>query len=372
MTTKRERGAGSLRLRGTTWWVRYHHAGRLIEESTGTGDEQKANTILRAKLKKADTPQFIDPSTRRLTFEDLCELLRRDYARRGNRTSYRLGTAETPRGPLIHLGQHFGGWQALAITTNEVDKYADARIAAGAQPATVNRELAALRRMFSLARQKGMLATAPHVAMHPEENVREGFVEIGDLDALLTALRAIDPVAADLTECAFLTCLRRGNLRALTWERFVLSLDRTGTVIGGELRLPGKVTKNKKPLALPLTERLLDLIDRRYRERQGPHVFQRDGKPVDQFPGTWVAATHAVGRDGLLFHDLRRSGARALRRAGITEGVIMKLGGWKTRGVFDRYNITDDRDLAEAQAKLNAAFSTARPTLVPLPTRQAS
>ena len=35
----------------------------------------------------------------------------------------------------------------------------------------------------------------------------------------------------------------------------------------------------------------------------------------------------------LLIHDLRRSGARNLREAGVDETVIMKIGGWLTRSV---------------------------------------
>jgi hypothetical protein len=49
----------------------------------------------------------------------------------------------------------------------------------------------------------------------------------------------------------------------------------------------------------------------------------------------------------------RRTGARNLRRAGVTEGVIMKIGGWKTSSVFRRYDIIDNVDTTEAVRKLD-------------------
>jgi len=55
----------------------------------------------------------------------------------------------------------------------------------------------------------------------------------------------------------------------------------------------------------------------------------------------------------MLVHDIRRTVARNLRRVGVSEGVIMKLCGWDTRSTFDRYNIIDEQDLAQAVAKLN-------------------
>jgi hypothetical protein len=50
--------------------------------------------------------------------------------------------------------------------------------------------------------------------------------------------------------------------------------------------------------------------------------------------------------------------ARDLRRAGVSEGEIMKLCGWATRAMLDRYNIIDEADLAAAVAKRFRANDT--------------
>jgi integrase len=96
-------------------------------------------------------------------------------------------------------------------------------------------------------------------------------------------------------------------------------------------------------------------------------VFHNDGVRLRRLDETWRAATAAIGRPGLLFHDLRRSAVRLLRRAGVDPQVIMQLGGWKTPSVFARYNIVEEQDLAEAQATLDRVLATpgAR-TVIPL------
>jgi integrase len=84
------------------------------------------------------------------------------------------------------------------------------------------------------------------------------------------------------------------------------------------------------------------------------------------FTRVWKRAVAAIGRPGLVLHDLRRSGARELRRAGITQDVIMKMGGWKTPSMFSRYNIVDTQDLADAQAAMTRAFAATERKVIPL------
>ena len=47
----------------------------------------------------------------------------------------------------------------------------------------------------------------------------------------------------------------------------------------------------------------------------------------------------------------------ASKRAGVPERVVMLIGVWKTRSVFERYNVVTERNLQDAAAKLETCLA---------------
>lgn len=104
----------------------------------------------------------------------------------------------------------FAGMRAYDIDGDRIETYKDARLAehgptgAHIRPATVNRELAALRRMFSLAcKTRPGFRHRPHVALLAENNAREGFSEPALFDAIVPELRTRDADVPDVAEFAY-------------------------------------------------------------------------------------------------------------------------------------------------------------------------
>ncbi len=67
-------------------------------------------------------------------------------------------------------------------------------------------------------------------------------------------------------------------------------------------------------------------------------------RPIKDLRRRWDLACERAGVPDLPFHDLRRTAVRNLRRAGLADTVIMKITDHRTRGVLERYNITDQSD----------------------------
>lgn len=321
---------GSLYLRGKTWWISYYHQGRQIRESAETEKKMVARQLL--ELREGEIAQGKLPSYLfdKVTFDDLARDLETDYKINGKKSADRV--EEIIR---LHLRPFFEKMKASAISSATVKDYVSLRIGEGAKNATINRELAYLKRMLNLGAQQTppKVDRVPFIPMLKENNTRKGFFEPEEFVALMAVLP--DDLKA-MVMFAYQTGWRRSEITELTWDR--VDLNR------GVARLEAGGTKNGEGRTVCLGSEMVNVL-RKQRRFGCLYVFHRNGQKIEDFRGAWDTACKKAKVPGRLFHDLRRTAVRNMVRAGTPERVAMMISGHKTRSVFDRYDIVSEEDL---------------------------
>jgi integrase len=279
----------------------------------------------------------------RIRFNDLAEDFLADYRVNGKKSLVRAERS------VNHLKTSFEGERVPNITTPRINAYIQKRIEEGAENATINRELAALKRIFNLAARQTppKIDRVPYIPMLKESNVRKGFFEHGDFLALRSSLP--DYLKGFVT-FAYKTGWRVSEIEGLTWAQVDLA--------NGIVRLETGETKNDEGRTVYLDGELRGIFQeleeaRKRRTKIIPQVFTNDmgNGPLKDFRGSWEKACTDAEIGKRLFHDFRRTAVRNMVRAGIPERVAMMVSGHKTRSVFDRYNIVSDTDLRLASQK---------------------
>jgi integrase len=330
-----KRGTGTVYRRGNIWWMQYYVRGRLMQETTGFTQKADAENLLKQRIGEVAAGLRVGPE--RATIADLCNLVMEDSRLRNLRDAqhvewrYRANVAPV----LGHLlASRFGQTQVRLYIAN--------RRAANASSATINRELAIVRRGFKLGAREDppLVQRQPAIMALEENNVRQGFLEQDQYEKLLEELPAN---LKELFVCGYHVGTRKNELRRIQWPQ--VDFD------AGLIRLPATQTKTKKPRTLPIYGDMWRCLEglRATCPADCVWVFRGARKhPVDNHLNGWAEACERAGLSGLLFHDLRRSALRNMKRAGVQDKVAMEISGHRTRSVFDRYNIVDEADIRGA------------------------
>lgn len=340
-STKRRRrayGQGRVYKRGTVWWISYCSDGDERRESSKSRAYGDAVELLKTRLGQEVSGTLPTVEGQRLTVADVVGLLEQEYKRLGRRSMASLSSHR------VALEAALGDVPVTELSYRRLLATGEAWMADGAKAATVNRRLAALRRGLRIAAKLDLVVKHVEVPQYPENEPRQGFLEPAEFSQLVPHLP--DDGLRAFVRWLYASGMRVGEARQLEWK----------DVQGDVLRVRGSTTKNGRSRQLPLAGQLGAIIagQRQCRKLDCPTIFHRDGAPIGEFRAAWRKATKAAGLTGLLIHDLRRSSARNLVRAGVSERVAMEVTGHRTRSVFDRYVISSNNDVRAALAALGA------------------
>jgi integrase len=359
---RRKKGDGCLYLRGCIWWVKYSVNVKPVHESSRSDKEADARKFLKRRLGEIAVGRFIGPEAEKLTVSELADDVVTDY-RVNEQDSLDKAERSAKR-----IKEFFGDAKAHGVKGDQVKRYIQERQESGAANATINRELSFLKRAFNLGVENDKIAHKPYIPMLKEQNVRTGFFEYAEFEAVRSACPDwFQPVVT----FAYYVPWRKENILGLCWNQVDLQAE--------EIRLDVGTTKNDDGVVIALYGELLETLKAQWERRKVaeipgqspallcPYVFHRNGKPIADIRDVWHNACIKVGLgqmveverkgkkvmayQGKFFHDFRRTGIRDLVRSGVHERVVMKISGHRTRSVFDRYNIVSSEDLREAARK---------------------
>lgn len=322
-----------------TWFVHYYVNGKPVRIATGTEDRDQAIKILREKLAKISRYTEYSGHVELVIVNQLLDLVIEDY-----RLNKRASTYDAELRIEKHLRPFFGNKRAIAVNTDAIKKYTAMR-AREAEAATVNKELAYLRRAFRLGFQNEpqLVERVPTFRMLPVDNARTGILQHEKYRLIRDSL---PPYARIALVIAYHTGARKGEIGKIRLDKI--------DVKSARIDLPGRTTKNKKPRYLPIYGDMNAELSMSISSADPacPFLIQHKGQRITDWEKSWKTACGLARVDNALFHDLRRTALTNMIEAGFSEKEAMEVSGHKTRSVFDRYHIVSERRLRQLGQRL--------------------
>jgi integrase len=302
------------------WHVHHWNGARTVRASLGTPDEAQASVRFGFWLTEQDTP---GADADRRTVGELLDLYWQEHAQPHAADSTRIEYALPP------LRKHFGLMRPTEIKPATVNRYVAWR---GKAPGTVRRELTVLIACLNHARKRGDLIQVPHVPLPAAPPPRDRWLTSTEIDRLLALAekRRRDPKRLSRVErfcwIALEAPARRRSIERLSWPQ--VDLER-GII---DFRTPGRTQTSKRQVPVPISDRLLPVLQRAREERQNDlWVLDCSGSVRKAFE----ALAKAAGLEDVTPHDLRRTAATRMAQAGVPLAMIAAILG-NTVAVVER------------------------------------
>jgi integrase len=309
--------------RGRVWYADYYVRGKRIQVSTKAASRREAEKFYARRITEIERGSFFLPA--KVALEEFGRQYL-EHAKLHKRSWLR------DEQMLKKLNGFFTGAVLTDINPFAIERYQQERIKA-VSPATVNRETALLKHMFTLAEQWSCFQgrnPAKAVKFLAENNLQFRALSEEEEHALL---QACSPHLQDLVVFAINTGLRHGEMLNLKWEEVDLE---TST-----LRMLAR--KNRRMLEVPLNEKAEAVVRAWLMTRKGPYVFYNPDTG-DRFKDLWLGLKKAckkAGLEGVTWHTFRHTFASRLTRRGVDLVTVKELLGHSEVSVTMRYAHTN-------------------------------
>lgn len=262
--------------------------------------------------------QGIDPSRRRrqpdMQVEAICAAFIRQYAKPRNRN-----WRETERILDREFVAVHGQRDIRQIKRHDVLEIMDAALERGASY-QANRILATIRKLFNWCLERGIIEATPIAGLKAptRELSRDRVLDDGEIRRVLKASRLDAYPFRQFVPLLLATAQRRGELANMRWSE--LDLEARTWVI------PAERAKNGKPHVVHLSDFAVSLLDEVPQFVDCDYVFTTTRRsPVSGFSKAlrWLHK-HSETSDWHM-HDLRRTAASGMARAGVAPYVVEKV-----------------------------------------------
>jgi len=229
---------------------------------------------------------------------------------------------------------HWSGWALASITKVDAILLLDRLVDRG-HAVTANRTLTNLKCFFSWCVKRDMLASSPVALLDKPapERSRERVLTDTELAAVWKAAQASGHIFGAYVQLLVLTAARRDELREATWNEFDLG--------AGTWLLPAGRSKNGHAHLTPLSPAAMTILRAMPRIGHAGLLFTRNGvNAIGDISRMKRRLDAAAGVTGWTLHDLRRTVASGLQRAGFSLEVVEAILNHKSgtlRGVAGIY-----------------------------------
>jgi integrase len=338
------------------FWISYRlPGGKQKRESIGFSIEEAKDAEGKRRSQKRENRIFDIKPEAKMSFNELTEWY----------TNLESVKAKTYFPTLNHnlnsFNSDFGNMVVNQLQPIDLENFQVKQKAKGFSDSYVDQQVGAARTMINKAFDNNLVSgdtlrifKKVKKLLKRNANARDRILSKDEFNSLLDQLPSHTKA---ILITAFYTGMRRGEILSLTWDK----VDLKNRVI----RLTSEDTKDKEPRVIPIGESLYTVLQSMPKAIHTNHVFLFKGKPVKDIRTSLYRACKDIGiqtgraeKNGFVFHDLRHTFNTYMRKAGISESVIMGISGHSTREMFDRYNTIDRQDKRQAVDQMQAFIAS--------------